>query len=164
MTLDLTRSNTTSPEPTPGSCTRHEPETDDAEGLARLMLDAYRGTIDDGGETLDEAKGEVAKLLAGQYGQLDRGASSLFSADGTFVAATIITRDATKIATGEAFLAFSMTAPNWKRRGLARVGLVRAISVLSQRGEPRLHLLVTQGNEPAARLYRDLGFVVTQSK
>ena len=33
------------------------------------MLDAYRGTIDDEGETLEDALAEVDRTFAGEYGE-----------------------------------------------------------------------------------------------
>jgi ribosomal protein S18 acetylase RimI-like enzyme len=136
-------------------------EREDAQRLAGLMLESYRGTVDDGGENLDDARGEVTKLIAGDFGPLDWDASSVVARDGELVHATIITRDRVApppLAAGEAFLAFSMTAPAFKRRGLAREVLVRVIEHLRQRGEPRLHLVVTRANTPAVMLYRSLGF------
>jgi hypothetical protein len=40
----------------------------DANALAELMLDAYRGTIDYDDETLEDAMGEVQAYLAGERG------------------------------------------------------------------------------------------------
>lgn len=134
---------------------------DDAEQLARLMLDSYRGTVDDGGETLDDARREVTKLIAGDFGSVDWEASLVVELDGELISATIVTRDRVApppLSAGEAFVAFSMTAPDWKRRGLARSCLLRVIELLQARGEPRLHLVVTRTNAPAVRLYRSLGF------
>ena len=51
-----------------------------------------------------------------------------------------------------------MTAPDGKRQGLARLTLQSAISALSDSGATSLHLVVTEGNEPAQALYRGLGF------
>ena len=163
MTLD-TEAAITAPSAVHASVVFREPRADDAGGLAQLMLDAYRGTTDDAGETLADAQGEVGKLFAGAYGQLDVGASNLAELEGRLVAATVVTRDATAFATGEAFLAFSMTAPDVKRTGLARAGLNRTIAALRLRGEPRLHLVVTRANLPAVRLYSHTGFVVAHSR
>jgi ribosomal protein S18 acetylase RimI-like enzyme len=128
----------------------------DTEPLARLMLDAYAGTIDDAGnETIDTARAEVARLLRGEFGTLDTGASVVVERGGSLASATIITAHR-----GEPFLAFSMTAPTWKRCGLARAGLMDAMNVLHARGERRLHLVVTAGNIAAENLYRSLGFAV----
>src|SRR5262245_1852374 len=40
----------------------------DCLSLAELMLDAYRGTIDDEGETFEEAIAEVKAYMAGERG------------------------------------------------------------------------------------------------
>lgn len=134
---------------------------EDAEPLARLMLESYRGSVDDTGETLDDARQAVAALFKGEFGTVDWPACVLIERDGTLASATIITRDRVApppLTPGEAFLAFSMTAPAWKRRGLARAGLTHVIDLLRQRGEPRLHLVVTRTNTPATTLYHALGF------
>lgn len=152
------------------------PAPTDAEPLAQLMFDSYRRTIDDAGETLDDARSEVAKLFRGDFGTFDIAASLVVAQDrgrsaadvadqsAPLASATLITRDRTKYATGEAFLAFSMTAPAVKRQGLARAGLLHAIHILHARGESRLHLVVTRANTPAVRLYESLGFVVRHSR
>lgn len=141
------------------------PVAGDAAGLARLMFDAYAGTIDDAGESLEDAQREVAKLFAGEFGAFDAEASLVVerAGTGTLASATLITRNTGSmkgpIGVGEAFLAFSMTAPAFKRQGLARAGLIAVMARLQQRGEARLHLVVTRGNV-AALLYESVGFVV----
>lgn len=40
---------------------------EDAEALATLMLEAYRGTIDDGGETLADAQVEMHGFFDGKW-------------------------------------------------------------------------------------------------
>ena len=125
----------------------------DAEPLAALLLDAYRGTVDDDGETIDDARREIAALFAGQYGELDTDASEVVRRDGALAAATLITRYR-----DVPFLAFSMTAPAWQRRGLARAGIERAISLLAARDERELRLVVTRANDVAVRLYERIGF------
>ena len=135
---------------------------DDAEQLAVLMLESYRGSVDDSGETLADARGAVSQLLAGDFGEVDWDACMVAERDGGALAsATIVTRDRVgpkPLVKGEAFLAFSMTAPGSKRQGLARAGLERLIGLLARRGERRLHLVVTRSNEPAVSLYQSLGF------
>lgn len=121
--------------------------------LARLMLEAYRGTVDDSGETLDDAVAEVERLLGGTYGAFDPETSEVIERDGMLVSATLVTRYE-----GLPLVAFSMTAPAWKRRGLARAGLVRAMARLAERGESTVQLAVTKANAPAVALYISLGF------
>lgn len=150
----------------------------DAPALARLMLDAYRGTVDDGGEGPDQATAEVANLLSGGYGIFDLAASEVVcrdcsaqnlersgtggtpvppldstSRDEVIVSATLVTEY-----DGGAMVAFSMTAPAWQRRGLARAGLLRTMARLRDAGRDRVDLAVTSTNTPAVTLYLSLGF------
>lgn len=126
---------------------------EDAESLARLMLEAYRGTVDDGGETLDDARSEVAKTLDGGYGRFDFDASEVIERGGEIVAGTIVTHYE-----GLPMVAFSLTLPAWRRQGLARGGLRRAMARLASAGYERVQLAVTCGNMPAEHLYGSLGF------
>ncbi len=128
---------------------------DESELLARLMLDAYAGTVDDAGnETFETALEEVGRLLRGEFGGFDAAASLVIQREGELASATLVTRER-----GEPFVAFSMTGPRWKRQGLARAGLLHVMHSLAIRGEQRLHLVVTAANIPAVTLYRSLGFV-----
>jgi ribosomal protein S18 acetylase RimI-like enzyme len=128
------------------------PTPADQAALAGLMLGAYRGSIDDEGETLDDALAVVGQLFGGEFGTPMWACSELVEHAGTVVAATLITLYA-----GGPFVAFSMTAPAWQRQGLARAGLQRAMARLAAGDEPLLRLVVTEGN-PAERLYESLGF------
>lgn len=129
------------------------PAPTDAEALASLMLEAYRGSTDDEGETIDDARREIRRLLDGHYGEFLPEVSEVVERDGRIVAATLLT-----IWEGKPLVSFSMTSPAWKRSGLARAGLLRSINSLLQRGDRELQLFVTRGNEPAERLYESLGF------
>lgn len=149
LTIDLTR-----PLPhAPSDTLARPPSPADAAALAGLMLDAYRGTIDDGGETADDAAAEIARLWAGAYGPFDAPASEIILRDGAPASATLITAYE-----GAPLVAFSMTRPAWQRRGLARAGLLRSLARLRDRGLPRARLAVTDGNTPAQALYAALGF------
>lgn len=50
--------------------------------------------------------------------------------------------------------------PRFLRRGLARTLLRDSLPALKSRGVERIQLEVSQGNEPARRLYESLGFVI----
>lgn len=118
------------------------------------MLAAYRGSIDDAGETLDDARRELAKTLSGGYGRFDFEASEAVERVGNIVSATLVTHDE-----GLPMIAFSLTHPAWRRLGLARAGLQRAMDRLARAGHERVQLAVTCGNTPAERLHESLGFV-----
>lgn len=130
------------------------PVAADAPALAELMLAAYRGTIDDEGETPEETLDVVQRMFAGEFGTVLWNISEVTERDGRLVAATMCT-----VWEGRPFVAFMITAPGYKGRGLARAGLTRAINRLAAAGDPVLRLVVTAGNAPAERLYTSLGFV-----
>ena len=125
----------------------------DADDVAALMLAAYRGTIDDEGETLEDARAAVAQLFAGAFGAMDWVRSELVRRDGILAAATLVTRWEDR-----PFVAFSLTAPTHQRQGFARAGLQRLFDRLQAAGEAELRLVVTQGNLRAEALYESLGF------
>ena len=129
------------------------PSIDDMESLAHLMVDAYRGTIDDQGEGIDDARAEIRRVFEGAYGPFLATSSDVVERDGAIVAATLVTRWQ-----GSPFVAFAMTAPAWKRSGLARASLQRCMQHLVAAGLHRLALVVTCGNAPAERLYETMGF------
>jgi ribosomal protein S18 acetylase RimI-like enzyme len=130
------------------------PTSADAPAIADLMLAAYRGTIDDDGETPEETLALVRQMFAGEFGAMLWNISEVTERDGRLAAATMCT-----VWEGRPFVAFMVTAPEYKGQGLARAGLTRAINRLAAAGDPLLRLVVTHGNTPAERLYASLGFV-----
>lgn len=126
---------------------------DDGPLLADLMFNAYRGTPDDEGEGPDAARAETRRLLDGAYGLFDFDASELTLRAGAPAAATLVTRYR-----DDALIAFSITAPAFRRTGLARAGLLRTLARLAAAGHPAAHLAVTTHNTPARALYASLGF------
>lgn len=130
------------------------PRDEDRIALARLMLAAYAGTADDEGGTEADALAEVDRTFAGGYGTFMRDVSRVVEVDGQIASAALVTRWRER-----PLLAFSMTLPDRKRRGLARACLLGAIDALRAAGETELLLVVTRANEPAVRLYERMGFV-----
>ena len=138
----------------PADAAARPPSPQDAEALAHLLHAAYRGTVDDEGETLDDTRGVVAQLMAGEFGDWLASASEVVERDDAIVAATLLTlwRDGPLVA-------FTATLPAYQRQGLARAGLQRAFNRLAAGDEPWLRLVVTEGNTRALALYDSLGFV-----
>lgn len=126
----------------------------DRVALARLFLDAYRGTVDDEGETEVEALAVVDATLAGASGPFDTERSEVVEREGSLLSATLLTRWE-----GSPFVAFSLTHPSAQRQGLARLGLLRAMARFAAAGESRLTLFVTATNDRAVALYESLGFL-----
>jgi ribosomal protein S18 acetylase RimI-like enzyme len=127
---------------------------DDIPDLGQLLWDAYRGTIDDGGETLAEAHGEIQATFEGKYGRFMDASSFVIAGDGILQAASLVT-----LFDGEPLLAFSITHPRSRRRGMARDLIQASAKALRAGGYPLLRLVVTDGNAPAQRLYSGLGFL-----
>ena len=129
----------------------------DAGALAALLWDAYHGTIDDEGESREDARAVMAGVFAGESGPLLTDCSFLAEDDGQVVAATLAihyTRRAIPL------LSFVMTHPDYQNRGFAAALIKRTINALLARGERDLALVVTEGNAPAQHLYAKLGFRV----
>ena len=127
----------------------------DREALAILLYAAYRGTIDDEGDSFADALGEIEKTFRGDYGRFLPGCSFVVD-DGEFLASACLV---SFFAPHDAPLViFLMTRPEAQRHGLARGLLARSMSALREVGYDRLTLIVTDGNVPAQRLYASLGF------
>lgn len=121
--------------------------------LAELLIAAYAGTLDDEGETPEQALAEIDRTLAGAYGPFLAPCSFVVERESELLAASLITHwQATPL------LAFVMVAPDAQRQGLAEQVLRCSMAALWGQGESTLTLFVTDGNTPAQRLYARLGF------
>lgn len=127
--------------------------------LAELLIAAYAGTLDDEGETPEEALAEIDRTLAGAYGPFLAPCSFVVERNGELLAASLITRwQAVPL------LAFVMVAPHVQRQGLAEQVLRCSMAALWEQGETTLTLFVTDGNAPAQRLYTRMGFRPTDDE
>ena len=126
------------------------------EPLAALMLAAYRGTIDDEGATLDDARAEIAAYLAGERGGTPDLAASRLVWAGDLLVGACLAGDWT--ARGCPLITYVMTNPAWKNRGLARLALVAALHALAATGARQARAVITAGNIPSERLFLGLGF------
>jgi len=129
------------------------PTPQDNDELARLLLDAYAGTIDSEEVTFEEALAEIARTTGGEYGPYMQEQSLVIERDGRMVSATLVTGWQ-----GRPFIAYSMTAPDYQRRGFARTSLSKIMSSLHKAGHEKLSLVVTIANTHAHRHYEQLGF------
>jgi GNAT superfamily N-acetyltransferase len=126
---------------------------DDGPALGRLAFAAYRGSIDDHGETEAQHVEDLTATLAGRYGRLLVPPSTLVEdGDARLAAAVLFTWwDAMPL------LAFCITDPRRQGRGLATGLIAQAARALAAEGHRAMHLVVTDGN-PARALYERLGF------
>ena len=127
-----------------------------AEMLAEVFLDAYRDTIDDEGESLQDAFDEVKNVLAGAYGALADEYSAVI-VDGSGVLSALFVA---KAPNGKLFIPYVVTAKRCGRRGLARALIQRCLERAQRDGVDQVELYVTEGNDGAVALYRSLGFEV----
>ncbi|MDF1798678.1 MAG: GNAT family N-acetyltransferase [Planctomycetota bacterium] len=142
------------PQPNPPEVPAFQPATlQDQAALGELMLDAYKGTVDYEGESLEEAREEVLRLMQGAYGTFLGEHSRLAWEEGSLVSAALVT-----LFEGRPLLAFSMTRARCKRRGLARSLITASALSLQAAGHLGLDLWVTDANTPAVTLYRAMGF------
>jgi len=130
-------------------------ERRDASALSILLYAAFRGSVDDEGETPSDARTEIDRLFSGAFGRFLPNCSFLIEEEEQICSACLVTwfehHDAPLVA-------FSMTRPEFRRRGMARFLLRHAINALIRRGEKRLTLVVTRANAEALSLYRSVGF------
>lgn len=157
LEVALSRSDVGLAAEAPGHGTPRRVRTSDKEALAILLFAAYRGTIDDEGDTLADALAEIEKTWSGAYGRFLPECSFVIE-QGEFLASACLVsffepHDAPLVV-------FLMTRPEAKRQGLARRVLKRSMEALAADGYARLTLVVTDGNDPAQRLYASLGFSV----
>jgi ribosomal protein S18 acetylase RimI-like enzyme len=133
----------------------------DTEALAILLFAAYRGTIDDEGDSFAEALAEIEKMWRGEYGRFLPDCSVAIERGEFLVSACLVSffepHDAPLVV-------FLMTRPEAKRQGLARRLLEYSMALLSEKGHSRLTLVVTDGNDAAQRLYASLGFTELRNK
>jgi GNAT superfamily N-acetyltransferase len=151
MVIDLRGASESADVTPPG--VRHPTEAD-TEALATLMLNAYRGTIDaDGSETIEEARIEVRGYFDARSGAPMLEHSYVVQDGERLVSAVLVSRFE-----GMPLLAYAMTAPTHKGRGLASALTHRALRSLRTAGDGQMHLWVTAGNADAEHIYERIGF------
>jgi [ribosomal protein S18]-alanine N-acetyltransferase len=129
--------------------------------LAALHARAYRGSFDRYLflEEEDEARDAlllVHGIFSGRWGEFaPNGSWGAFLGD-HLVAATLVARRPA----GPMVLDV-MADPELRGKGLGRAVLSATVNSLAREGREAVYLNVTEGNAPALRLYRRLGFEVT---
>ena len=117
------------------------------------MLDAYRDTIDFDGETIVEARSEVA-------GWYDRH---------TFLDPSVVAVDAEKIVSASLLskpgdvpiVGYVMTAAQSKNRGLGSLVVGESLRALQAAGYTHVEAWITKGNIPSEAIFRRAGFVTS---
>ncbi len=123
----------------------------DLDVLAKLMLDAYIGTIDYEGETLQEAVEEVESYFESEP-MIEH--SFVASINGEIASAVLVL-----LWQGSPFIGYVMTIPAYKNKGLGRLWGTAAMTSLHRVGRTQLTLFITQGNAPSEALFKAVGAV-----
>lgn len=136
----------------PDGYTLRSPTPDDRLALADLMLDAYVGTIDYEGETLEQAVAEIDGFLAD---------SAYLDVSWLAVCDDVIDAAAMMAWYGDVpLVGFVMTKAAVKGQGLATVLLEKAVASVWQSGASEIRAFITAGNLPSEAVFDRAGFEV----
>lgn len=131
----------------------------DAAKLGSLFYESYKGTVDDEGQTLEQAVAEAEETLAGRYGPMIWSASYVVL-DGDQIVSTSIVTDFKNTP----LVAFAATLPAYQGKGLAKHTMKKSIAALCAIGRHEVRLVVTETNLKALTLYEKLGFAALDNK
>lgn len=124
------------------------PAETDRDGLAQLMLDAYRGSIDDEGETFEDACQAVDHMLE----RCIRDHSFVLKRGGTPIAMSLVIE-----LDGIHYIDPVAVAAPHKEAGLGRRMVETSLASMAASGVTEVGATITDGNEPSERLFAGLG-------
>jgi GNAT superfamily N-acetyltransferase len=133
----------------PAAGTRHVVDGD-RDTLSHLLLDAYRGTIDDEGESIDDAYDAIDDYL----GRIVRAHSFVVADDGFAPTAMSLV----VMVQGRHYIDPVAVHPVAKRRGLGRAAVATSLASLAAAGVTEVGATITDGNTASERLFASLGF------
>lgn len=128
------------------------PSHDDAEALAKLMLEAYRDTIDYDNQTIDDARKAVSSYLG--MGSADLAHSRLALIDNHIASACLVNSYTT-----HSFIGYVMTHPDHKGKGIGTATLRASLRALAATGYRNVGAFITEGNTPSEAMFRTVGAV-----
>ena len=121
--------------------------------FGELIYDAYKNTVDDHGESLDDAKKEARYTFDGGYGAVLWDNSFGLIVDDRLISVSLVT-----FFNDEPLLAFVATKKEFQNRGFAELLVRESINSLCLSGHDLITLVVTKENIPAISLYNKLNF------
>jgi len=132
------------------------PQVVDLEELARLMLDAYKGTIDEDGKTYEDTLNEVRAYFAGERGGLAReDCSKVYELRRKLVSACLVAEWTERQIP---IIVYVMTLAEMKRQGLARSLLFTTLRSLRDLEYSEVQAVITDGDTPSEQLFAQFGF------
>jgi GNAT superfamily N-acetyltransferase len=132
------------------------PTAADAERMGALLLDAYKGSIDDEGEDLEAATAVARGYFEGENGRVLPDLSVSAWRGPTLVAICAVAWLDVRACP---FVAYVATASDAKRQGVGRLVLGESIRRAGREGHPEIRAFITMGNTPSEHLFEALGFV-----
>lgn len=119
------------------------------DALATLMLAAYRNTIDDEGEDLDDAREAIDHYLATML----REHSFVVVGEQPIAFSFVVVVD------GVHYIDPVVVAPDCTQRGLGSAVVRRSVRSLADAGIAEVGATITDGNVASERLFARLGFI-----
>lgn len=121
----------------------------DRDALAQVLLDAYRGTIDDEGEDLDDAYEAVDEMVERAL----RPYSCVIVIDEQVVGMSFVI-----VLDGVHYIDPVVVAPAHKRTGVGAMAVNACLDALAAAGISEVGATITDGNTASETLFRRLGF------
>jgi ribosomal protein S18 acetylase RimI-like enzyme len=146
--------------PIPKGCHMIPPRAIELDTLAALDWTAFQGTADESllGSDPEEYRRVLSEILAGRLGRfLEEASTGLLDGENRLIAALLTGEESTR----RAIFLDLMVDPRRRREGLATFLIAWGCRALWALGYVSVRLWVTQSNQPAVRLYDQLGFQVT---
>lgn len=122
----------------------------DRQELAGVLLDAYRGTVDDEGENEQDALDAIDSFL----GRIDRRSSVVVTEEG----GRIVAMSFVVVVAGRHFIDPVATSADRKGRGLGTTAVRASLGRLHEHGVDDVGAVITDGNRPSEQLFARLGF------
>jgi GNAT superfamily N-acetyltransferase len=137
------------------------PTSADAGAMGNLLLDAYRGTIDDEGEDQAAALAVAHGYFEGENGRvLGELSVSAWRGPALVGICAVAWLDVRSCP----FVAYVATASDAKRRGVGRLVLGESVRRASRAGHREIRAYITNGNTASERLFEALGFTRAERK
>jgi hypothetical protein len=135
--------------------TWRNPSAADKQILAHLMLASYRGSIDDDGETIEDALKEVESYYSGLLNQSWLQYSWLLFFANELACACLVDFWRER---NVPLIAYIMTAPRWKGKHLATTALLCSLQKLADKNHTEVRAVITEGNVPSEKIFTRIGF------
>ena len=134
----------------PDSLVVRHVDRDDHEALSHLMLDAYKGSVDDEGESIEEARAAIDHY----FETIVWPHSFVIADDDLPLAMSMVV-----VVEGVHYIDPVATAAVHKAQGLGRIAVATSLRSLAKSGIAEVGAVITDGNTPSERLFARFGFV-----